>query len=121
MGLCDVHLLFVEEVGKCQVSIVVHWQFQAVCGLTGVHDVIVMEAALFAGVEREVHVVGILAEDILEGVLEQVGHLVFETASQHGLHLCGQIRAQGHIIFDAEQGGAVAQILGDAHEVTPRG
>ena len=31
------------------------------------------------------------------------------------------IEKSGQIIFDAEQGGAVAQILGDAHEVTPRG
>ena len=81
--------------------IVAHRQVQLIAGLIGVHDMLVMlqtgRVALRI-VEREVDIVGIVGEDIVEVILQGLGQLDVRLRGQLGLQLCGHVRHQRQLI-----------------------
>ena len=111
LGGGDADAALLHDVGQCQVAVVFGRQLQVVGGLSGIHDVGVVEAAVVVDVERQVYVVGKLAEDALQRVLQQVGHGRLEAAAQHGLHLCGEVGVQCHLVPHKEVCLAVAPIV----------
>ena len=113
LALQQIHFRLFLNVGHGQVAVVVGWQLQLVSGLVSEHQFEVVELAVVAYIEGEVHVVGILAEDVLERVLQQVGDFGLEAAAQHGLNLCADVRPQLHFVVDAELVFAVGAVFID--------
>lgn len=85
----------VQHVGYRQMLILPLGQIDCIALLVGIHDVLVVLQAsqiAFGVVERQVHVVGEVGEDILQMCRQGIGHAEFGHRGQLCFQLGGHIR-----------------------------
>ena len=96
-----------------------HRQVQRIAGLISIHDMLIMlqtGRVTLCVVEREVDIVGIVGEDIIEVILQGVGQLDIRFRIQLGPQLSGHVRHERQLIVELRllrRLHAVAQILID--------
>ena len=74
-----------HHIGQSQVMVILGRKVQFISGLACIHNMVIKEAEVAIGKEREIHVVGIFPEYHLQGVLQQVGHLCLKAIPEHRL------------------------------------
>ena len=89
------HHVIIRNVGYCQVHVFAYGQRQIIAPLVCIYDALVMLQAVqgcFGVVERQVHIVGNVCEDIFQMHCQRMSHAEFTQRGQLGLQLGGHIR-----------------------------
>ncbi len=106
----------VGDVGHCEVHVFAHRQIDGVAALVGVHDVcFVVQTCrvLLCGVEREIYVVCIVAEDGREVGAQGIGHGAVTFLVENAIQFRRQVRDESQLVSEFVFLAAIAQVFID--------
>ena len=108
------HQIVFHDIRHSQVHILVHRQIERVTGLVGIHDMaVVLQAYRVVNsiVERQIDIVGIIAENLTQVSAQGTGQLYICLCRQLRLNLGGHIGHQLQFVIYISLCTAITQVL----------